>query len=352
MKLNETNKKIIDAIIQKAEKVCPNSLALIGVYGSVVTGETHSKSDLDLLIVITDDKGLKLTSQFILNDTQIGYDIYCMRWDDLINISQCNNARHMSKLLDSKIVYVKDDVIYKKFCQLRKKARQLLKSKEILKSAEESLKNAKISYANANLHSQLGLVRMDAFNAINDLLNSVMLYRHTYFKRGVKRTVEELKQQKVGQSFINNMKKVSDSKDISEIRTCLHDMILYVEKLIKKTDKKTSSPKKLSSQLTGTYEEMYSNWKNKMQDAATRNDTLSSFMGLCSFAEMLKEISSIVDIGKVDVLNEYNPDCLDDNVKLYNKYLEKYKQIYKKFKIKVNEFKNVDDFAEDYLRKE
>ena len=219
MKLNETNKKIIDAIIQKAEKVCPNSLALIGVYGSVVTGETHSKSDLDLLIVITDDKGLKLTSQFILNDTQIGYDIYCMRWDDLINISQCNNARHMSKLLDSKIVYVKDDVIYKKFCQLRKKARQLLKSKEILKSAEESLKNAKISYANANLHSQLGLVRMDAFNAINDLLNSVMLYRHTYFKRGVKRTVEELKQQKVGQSFINNMKKVSDSKDISEIRT-------------------------------------------------------------------------------------------------------------------------------------
>ena len=349
MKLNATNKKIIDAVIKKAEKVCPNSLALIGVGGSVASGDTYPKSDLDLLILITDDKGLKLTSQFVLNDTQIGYDIYCTRWDDLINISQCNNVRRMSKLVDSKIVYVKDDAIYKKFCQLRGKARQLLKSKETLKKAEESLKNAKISYANANLHSQLGLVRMDAFNAINDLLNSVMLYHHTYFKKGVKKIVEELKQQKVGQSFINNMKKVSKSKDISEIRTCLHDMILYVEKLIQKTDKKTSSRKKISSQLTGTYEEMYSNWKNKMQDAATRNDTLSSFMTICAFTEMLKEISSIVDIGKVDVLNEYNPDCLDDNVKLYNKYLEKYKQVCKKFKIKVNEFKNVDDFVRDYL---
>ena len=275
--------------------------------------------------------------------------LFRSRWDDLVNYAQCYHAQ-LSKLMDSRIVYVKNDKIYKKFRQLRKKTQLFLKSKETLKRAEESLKNAKISYANANLHNQLGLVRMDTFDAINALLNSIMLYRHAYFKKGVKKALEELKQQKVGQGFINNMKKISKSKDISEIRTCLHDMILYVEKLIQKTDKKTSSSKKLSSQLTGTYEEMYSNWKNKMQDAATRNDALSSFMSLCPFAEMLKEISSIVDIGKVDVLNEYNPDCLDDNVKLYNKYLEKYKQVYKKFKIKVNEFKNIDDFVKDYLR--
>ena len=33
--MNTANQKIIDAIIKKAEKVCPDSLALIGVYGSV-----------------------------------------------------------------------------------------------------------------------------------------------------------------------------------------------------------------------------------------------------------------------------------------------------------------------------
>ena len=30
----------------KAKKVCPDSLALIGIYGSVATGDAYEKSDL------------------------------------------------------------------------------------------------------------------------------------------------------------------------------------------------------------------------------------------------------------------------------------------------------------------
>lgn len=40
--MNNINQKIIDAIIAKAEKICPNSLALIGVYGSFATGDIYS----------------------------------------------------------------------------------------------------------------------------------------------------------------------------------------------------------------------------------------------------------------------------------------------------------------------
>ena len=39
------------------KKCCPDSLALIAVYGSVATGEEHEKSDLDLLILIEDEQG-------------------------------------------------------------------------------------------------------------------------------------------------------------------------------------------------------------------------------------------------------------------------------------------------------
>lgn len=54
--MNSVNQKIIDAIIAKSEKVCPNSLALIGIYGSVATEDEYEKSDLDLLILIQDDE--------------------------------------------------------------------------------------------------------------------------------------------------------------------------------------------------------------------------------------------------------------------------------------------------------
>ena len=53
--MNDRNETIIDIIIKKADALCPDSLALIGVYGSVATGDEYGKSDLDLMILINDD---------------------------------------------------------------------------------------------------------------------------------------------------------------------------------------------------------------------------------------------------------------------------------------------------------
>ena len=64
----ERNRKIIDAVVRRAEEVCPGSLALIGVYGSFVTGRTHPWSDLDLLILINDEAGYRLGAAFLQED--------------------------------------------------------------------------------------------------------------------------------------------------------------------------------------------------------------------------------------------------------------------------------------------
>ena len=41
--MNDMNEKIIDIIIKKADILCPDSLVMIGVYGSVVTGDEYEK---------------------------------------------------------------------------------------------------------------------------------------------------------------------------------------------------------------------------------------------------------------------------------------------------------------------
>ncbi|MBE6846006.1 MAG: nucleotidyltransferase domain-containing protein [Ruminococcus sp.] len=104
--MNCRNEKIINAVIEKAEKVCPDSLALIGIYGSVATGDDYEKSDLDLLILIQDDNGWKLGTGFILDDVGVGYDIYCTNWDGLRYDSACHHAQ-LSKLMDSKLYTLK-----------------------------------------------------------------------------------------------------------------------------------------------------------------------------------------------------------------------------------------------------
>ncbi|MEY8324286.1 nucleotidyltransferase domain-containing protein [Lachnospiraceae bacterium 54-11] len=98
--MNDRNEKIIDAIKKKADALCPDSLALIGVYGSVAAGDEYEKSDLDLIILINDEKGQVLADGFILDDVDIGYDIYCTGWDMLEKDAQCEHA-HLSKLFDS-----------------------------------------------------------------------------------------------------------------------------------------------------------------------------------------------------------------------------------------------------------
>ena len=140
--MNEMNRTMIDAIIKKADALCPDSLAMIGVYGSVITGDEYEKSDLDLLILINDEKGQVLADGFILDDIDIGYDIYCTSWDMLENDAQCDHA-HLSKLFNSIIVYCKDKSALKRLDEIRRKAAELLASDKRYEKADQAYSDAK-----------------------------------------------------------------------------------------------------------------------------------------------------------------------------------------------------------------
>ena len=127
--MNIVNQKIIQAVIDKADKICPDSLALIGIYGSVDTEDEYDRSDLDLLILIDNDEGWKLGTGFILDDRKVGYDIYCTSHSGLKYDAECHHA-HLSKLMDSRIVYVKNQDAYDELMALRAQVNELLSSDE------------------------------------------------------------------------------------------------------------------------------------------------------------------------------------------------------------------------------
>ena len=226
------NQKIIDAVIRKAEKVCPDSLALIGIYGSVATGDGHAKSDLDLLILIENEEGRKLATGFILDDSGVGYDIYCTDRDNLYQEAQCHHA-YLSKLMDSKIVYVKNQDVYNELCKLREDTKLFLESDERYQRVNELITKAKTEYADALLCDTLGRVRLKAFGVIDCLLNAVMLYHGKYFRLGVKRTFDEIANLPVAHEFSDNMRKIAVSNDVCEIRDLLKSL-LFLRELMRK----------------------------------------------------------------------------------------------------------------------
>lgn len=338
------NQKIIDAVIKKAEKVCPDSLALIGIYGSVATGDDYAKSDLDLLILIENEEGRKLATGFILDDSGVGYDIYCTDRDNLYQEAQCHHA-HLSKLMDSKIVYVKNRDVYNELCKLREDTKLFLESDERYQRVNELITKAKTEYADALLCDTLGRVRLKAFGVMDCLLNAVMLYHGKYFRLGVKRTFDEIANLPVYHEFSDNMRKIAASNDVSEIRDLLKSLLLYTER---HTHRETTKEEP-SAVLTGTYEEMYSNWRNKVEQAADNSDVYAAFVNMCCFNYMLSDISAQFNVGDYDIMDEYNPENLSDNVMIYDKCLEEYEKVCNKAGIKIKRFSDVDEFITEYL---
>ncbi len=343
--MSNVNYKIIQAVIEKANRICPDSLALIGVYGSVDTEDEYEKSDLDLLILIENDDGWKLGTGFILDDRKVGYDIYCTTRNGLRYDAECHHA-HLSKLMDSRIVYIKNQDAYNELMVLRAQTKHLLSSEERFQRVYELVDKAKTAYANACLREGLGQVRMEAFGVISYISDAVMLYHGKFFTRGVKRTLEELAALPIDDVFVQSIKKAVVCKDICQLRDLLKRLILYTEGHIQDGRIKA----KPSEALSGTYEEMFSNWRNKVEEAAKNANAFASFMNMCSFQFMISEIAKEVDIGSFLVMDEYNPDSLEGNVELFDKYLQKYEQIYEWAGISVKRYSDVEEFVASYLR--
>ena len=345
MKLSDVNQKIIHAVIKKAETVCPGSLALIGVYGSVCTGDIHDKSDLDLMILINDDAGWQLSDGFIIDDNMVGYDIYCTTWNMLEEEAQCRHA-HLAKLMDSEIVYVADRAAVSKWEELKSRADLVLKSEKRFECVDNLMKDAKKVYADTMLAETISKVRLYASYCIELLLNAVMIENRKYFHRGVKRTFEELEGLPLPIGFVDNIYSVITASETAGLKRSL-TALLRSAVIFTKREKEKEQPSE--NNIAGTYEEMFSNWRNKMEEAADKKDVFSSFMNLASLHLMIDEIAEDVAIEPFNRMDKYCPGDLESNVAVFDDALNTYLLEYKKIGISSKHFASVEDFLDCYL---
>lgn len=342
--MNEMNRTMVDAVLKKAEALCPDSLALIGVYGSVVTGDEYEKSDLDLMILINDEKGQVLADGFIIDDVGIGYDLYCTDWDMLENDAQCDHA-HLSKLFDSKIIYCKEESALKRLDEIRGKAAALLASDRRYEKADKAYGDAKRMLAEVYLAQSLSKARGYAGAAVEYIENALMLYHGQYFRKGTKRALEELRQLGLPFDLAAGISAVIQAETVEQIRERLTEFFLLTDGYLQ-TPKKKELPS--AENLRGTYEEMYSNWKNKMTEAAGRDDVYSSFMNLLSLQYMLHEIAECIAVDDFEIMDQFNPKNLEENVDVFNQALNQYLAEYEKAGIRPKHFESMTEFIESY----
>ncbi len=121
--LRQKNKELIDIIIQKVQKEYKNDIDLIGVCGSFFTGDFYEKSDLDLLVVLNNERGWGFSTCFILDG--IGYDFYGSPWIKLEKMASFDHT-FVSHIIDVDIVYYREPEYKDRFMQLRQKALNII----------------------------------------------------------------------------------------------------------------------------------------------------------------------------------------------------------------------------------
>ena len=346
--MRETDRRIVDAVLQKAEKLCPGALELLGVYGSAVTGDAWEKSDVDLLIVASDEAGRLLKDCFILEDTGVGYDLYLSSWEALEEDAACAHA-HLAKLMDARLVYCRDGETAARLEGLRDQARGILSSPARFGPAERLLRLAKQEYAEVCLTEDLSQARNHAGEAVYWLLDALMLYHGRYFRLGTKRTFQELRALELPFDPEQGVMKVLGARTAEGVRLALRELLIAVQaSLPLPGERETPSP----GSLAGTWEEMVSNWKNKMTEASERGDVFSSFMNLGSLQLMLRELAEKYAIEEQAFMDRFDPEDLRANVRTFDDALARYAGEYLKLGLPIRRFADLDAFLAEYVNGE
>lgn len=349
--LKVRNERIIAAIIKKAGLVCPNSIALIGIAGSFHSGDIHERSDLDLCIVINDEEGWKIAACFILEE--VGHDLYCTRWSKLEAMSQYSDP-HVTKLLELDIVYCADDAYLERYMALRTKVQDRLNSPfsiEDARNVQHHLESAMKEYANVMLRENAAEARYASAKMLVFIEYMLYLANKAYIKRGIRRIPEEIRAMKNHpQDYLQNYHEFIAARTVEDIKSCSTRLMLTLKEFVSVLIDRVQPRKEITAEcLEGTYEEIVSNWRNKMHLAARTGDAYLSLMTMASCQAFYNEFTTEYNIERVRLFEGFQIDDLTRSAERFDETMEYYRRLYAQVGEPIKSYPNIEAFEKAYL---
>ncbi len=348
--LFEKNTRIIEAVKSRAARLCPGALDMIAVTGSFATGDYHEKSDLDLLIVVGDESGDKLSHCFILGD--VGYDLYCHTWGRLEHAADYDSP-YVSKLLDAVIVYCREESVRERFDaiaeRLKKKLAESVGTADI-SHAKEYLNAAKQSYFDMAAGGEASYC-YPMMNVVYQLECAVYLLNHAVVRHGVRGICAELADMP------------SLPENFLELHASLFEKATYESHmhgamtLIQSTERwiagyhEAVCPRQTpcADNLRGTYEELFSNYRNKLIQASEQDNRYLAQMTLASAALFFAEIGEAVAVCVPDAPDSSAYADPVSAAGVFARAMEQIERVYASVSLDVCRYDDVSAFEGAYI---
>jgi hypothetical protein len=349
--LRARNQRIIDAIIAKAQRECPDSIALIGIYGSFYSGDIHPRSDLDLCVLINDERGYNVSHCFILGE--VAHDIYCTTWQQLERQAEYADP-YVTKLMDLNIVYSHDDASLQRYLELRNKLSAKLNSpleQSDLAAIRGNLDTASLRYADLSLSNELGEARYAAAEMLYSLELAIYMLNKRYVARSLRRIPHELaSMEHLPTDFIQQHQSLVQANSLSAIKRHAAQLLKSVKAFYRQIEQSLrSKPEIKADHLRGSYEEIFSNWKNKMRLATETNDPYLALMTTASCQNFYHHMHNSYAIPAIDLMANFDSEDLAACERAFNTAMEEYRTLYDATRLSVTHYDSLEAFERGYL---
>jgi hypothetical protein len=352
-KILNKNDRLISMVIERAKRDFPDDIAIIGLTGSFSTGDFHEKSDLDLIIINNTAQGWGISSCFILED--VGYDIYCTPWETRIEDQANLESPMISCLIDLELLYCAKPEYLDKLSLYKQRALDALAKpigSECISRAKKNIDIAKQEYTNTLLSEDIGAVRYASCEVVYNLVNALTQLNNTYFKRGLKRYLEEIATYRyVPDDFENIYMAVIDAKTIVEIRSASYRFLESVNDLYNQMYKDfVIQPVPTYDNLGGTYEELWCNSRNKVIASVELNDKSYAYYVAMGIQNFLDEMTESRGTKKFDIMQYFDTDHLQLFKEQFLQVMDEYLEEYNKVGRKVERYDTFEELYNEYMK--
>ncbi|MCB2308467.1 hypothetical protein LGL08_14780 [Clostridium estertheticum] len=345
--MKKRNDMIVEWAVKRIEREYKDDVSLFLTYGSYENGTANSLSDVDFYFIPKTEHSYELCKTFIVEE--IGFDLFPMSWERVEGLADLNECL-IPCLANVKVLYCNSEEDKRRFEELQNRLKKNLNNKAfMLDKASKTMELVMNFYQTMLFEEDICELRTLAGYIVMSLSDAVAFANQTYFSRGLKKQLEDLKNMvSIPEDFVLFYESVVKTNSGREIKECCYKMIKNTRNFLKcKHEKSEWEEKKANFEnMAELYQEIVSTW-NKIYVCCDSDDAVLAYISGTCLQRTLDMTVRENGLNRLDLMSAFN-----------SKHLERFKEramkLQKKF-VKMIEENGVNieayDTVEEFIKK-
>jgi len=341
----QTDNRLMEWTINKAQTEFKDDVRLMLEHNTYTLPEDVNVRYMNGFIV-NSDKFIGLARTFIING--IGYDYWQRKWENYEDLAEARGY-YTTSLIDSEIVYYKDEEDKQHFLYLQAKLRaNLADPKYMYERGLEWLDKVMDLYKTLMFEEILCNVRKGAGFIIDYLSVAVACVNQRYFKRGIVAQTDILSEMEtVPENFIELYKQIAGSKNVDELKNLCHEIIALTRSFFKAQNKWASTkPHQPDYKYLASWYQECSYYFRRLYYYCDNNMPEMAFHQSFNLQSDLDYLMTDYNISDLDLLSFFDTGNLEAH-KAHSKIVEqKIVSEIEENGVKIEEYSTVEEFVE------